>query len=107
MNAYTNIGISAALLAMGAAGGYGSAVYMRPLQPPQQQAAAAPPPAPAPAPVIRTVSWFKGHDAERTAKLEACADNPGVARTGDPECTNARVAQKDIGYDRFIKAANK
>jgi hypothetical protein len=101
MNAYTNIGISAALVAMGAAGGYGSAVYLRPLQPLQQQAATAPPPAPVPA--IRTVSWFAAHAAERGVKLTACDDNPGVGRL-DPECANAARARADAGYDRFLKA---
>lgn len=101
MNAYTNIGISAALVAMGAAGGYGSAVYLHPLQPPQQAATAAPP---APVPAIRTVSWFASHAAERGVKLTACDDNPGVARL-DPECANAGRARADAGYDRFLKAA--
>jgi hypothetical protein len=104
MNAYTNIGISAALVAMGAAGGYGSAVYLRPLQPPQQQAVTVPPPVQVP--VIRTVSWFKANEAERTAKLKACADNPGVGQH-DPECTNASRARSEISYDKFINAANK
>jgi hypothetical protein len=104
MNAYTNIGISAALLAIGAAGGYGSAVYMRPLQPPQQQATAIP--VPAPVPVIRTRSWFRARDAERDAKLAACRDNPGVALMGDPECANADAARTDLNYDRLLKASN-
>ena len=67
MNAYTNIGISAALVAMGAAGGYGSAVYLRPLQPPQQQAAAAAPPAPVPVDPHRVLVCVACRRARRKA----------------------------------------
>lgn len=104
MNAYTNIGFTAALMALSAGAGYGSAVYLRPLQPPQRQAAAAPPPAPIPVPAIRTVSWFTAHAAERGAKVAACRDNPGVGQN-DPECRNAETAGMNVGFNSFHDAA--
>jgi hypothetical protein len=101
MNRYAYAGV-AALMALSGAAGFGSAVYLRPLQPPQQQAATVPPPAPVPA--IRTVSWFEGHEAERAAKMAACADNPGVGQH-DPECLNAGRAAENIGHRNFQAAA--
>jgi hypothetical protein len=43
---------------------------------------------------VRTVSWFKAHQAEMMQKRAACDDNPGSART-DPECANADNAFLD------------
>ena len=43
---------------------------------------------------VRTVSWFKAHQAEMMHKRAACDDNPGNART-DPECANADNAFLD------------
>ena len=107
MNTYAYASGVAALMALsGAAGGSASAVYLRPLQPPQQQTATVPPPAPVqtPAPAIRTLSWFMAHDAERAAKMAACADNPGVARLGDPECDNAFNARDRLNYRASLKS---
>jgi hypothetical protein len=102
MRTYAYASLTAALMAASAGVGAGSVVYMRPLQPPQQQqqAISVPQPTPeAPAPSIRTLAWFKTHDAERIAKVAACADNPGVARLGDPECDNAFYARDEISID--------
>lgn len=97
---------AAAMVAATSALGVGAAIYMRPLQPPQvyeqqQQSGEVQPLAqlaPAPAtPFVtvvratRTVSWFRAHQAEATAKLHLCEDNPGDARH-DPECANASKA---------------
>ena len=102
MNIYAHAGLTVALMATSAGVGAGSVVYMRPLQPPQQQAVAVPQsPLPAPPPAIRATAWFEAHDAERKAKMAACHDNPGVSRLGDPECDNAFNARDNIGYRKF------
>ena len=103
MKTYAYAGLTAALMAASAGVGAGSVVYLRPLQPAQQQQAATPPP-PAPVPAIRTVSWFEAHEAERAAKMAACADNPGVGQH-DPECLNAGRAAENIGHRNFQAAA--
>jgi hypothetical protein len=106
MNTYAYIGLSAALMTASAGIGAGSVVYMRPLQPPQQQAVAVPQSLPLPpAPAIRTASWFEAHDTDRKAKMVACHDNPGVARLGDPECDNAFNARDNIAYRKFHEEA--
>jgi hypothetical protein len=52
-------------------------------------------------PDARTVTWFKAHVPELQAKLAACKDNPGEART-DAECDNAQHAQWDRSFDAFL-----
>jgi hypothetical protein len=52
-------------------------------------------------PEVRTVTWFKAHVPELQAKLAACKDNPGEART-DAECDNAQHAQWDRSFDAFL-----
>jgi hypothetical protein len=52
-------------------------------------------------PDVRTVTWFKAHVPELQAKLSACKDNPGEART-DAECDNAQHAQWDRSFDAFL-----
>jgi hypothetical protein len=49
----------------------------------------------------RTVTWFKTHIPELRAKLAACKDDPGRART-DAECNNAQHAQWDLSFDAFL-----
>lgn len=41
---------------------------------------------------IRTVSWFKAHQAEARQKNAECDDNPGAAMH-DAECINADQAR--------------
>jgi hypothetical protein len=52
-------------------------------------------------PAARTVTWFKAHVPELQAKLAACKNNPGEART-DAECNNAQHAQWDRSFDAFL-----
>ena len=52
-------------------------------------------------PDVRTVTWFMAHVPELQAKLAACKDNPGEART-DAECDNAQHAQWDRSFDAFL-----
>jgi hypothetical protein len=62
----------------------------------------APPVQTAPRPIEpRTVTWFKAHVPELRAKLAACKDDPGRART-DAECNNAQHAQWDLSFDAFL-----
>jgi hypothetical protein len=114
MNTYAYAGLTAALMAASAGVGAGTVVYMRPLQPSQQQAVAAPqqqaavpvPTQGGPAPAIHTLSWYMAHDAEREAKVQACTDNPGASRLGDPECDNAFYARDRLNYLAHLKEKN-
>jgi hypothetical protein len=92
------------LMALSAGLGATGAVYLRPLQPAQPpQQAEITPVMPRPPP-IRTVTWFKAHPAEMTAKLAACGDNPGVGRH-DPECLNADEASSKLSWERQLAEA--
>jgi hypothetical protein len=91
----------AGLTALSAGLGATGAVYLRPAQPPQRAEAA--PVAPG-APPIRTVTWFKEHPGEMSAKLAVCGDNPGVGRH-DPECLNADEAASKLSWERQIAEA--
>jgi hypothetical protein len=98
------------LMALSAAAGATAAVYLRPLQPtpPPQQAMTVPPPAPPEVPqsarvaTVRDIPWFLAHDAERTAKTQACNRNPGEAWR-DPECENATEAAAHIGWQTTLR----
>lgn len=90
------------LMALSAMGGATAAVYVRPLQPPQQIAGVTPMPQAQPAPTVRTVTWFKDHSAERKQKLALCRDNPGLGQL-DPECLNAEHAASEVSFEAFIK----
>ena len=44
---------------------------------------------------VQTVEWYKSHEAERTAMVTKCHNNPGqLAST--PNCVNAQQAVSDI-----------
>ena len=44
---------------------------------------------------VHTVEWYKSHEAERTAMVTECHNNPGqLAST--PNCINAQQAVSDI-----------
>ncbi len=44
---------------------------------------------------VHTVEWYKSHEAERTAMVTKCHNNPGqLAST--PNCVNAQQAVSDI-----------
>ena len=49
---------------------------------------------------VRTVSWYRQHQADLKQKLAACNDNPGAAMT-DVECQNAAEAKSQIDTDEF------
>jgi hypothetical protein len=96
----------AGLMALSAGLGATGAVYLRPLQPAQQQTATAPV-APVPVPVvepIRTVTWFKAHRSELDGKLALCGDNPGLGQH-DPECANAGEAKDQNDIEDFVRSA--
>ena len=45
--------------------------------------------------LVQTVEWYKSHEAERTAMVTKCHNNPGqLAST--PNCINAQQAVSDI-----------
>lgn len=41
---------------------------------------------------VHDMAYYKEHEAERKAMLEACSNNPGEKRN-DPNCINAGEAQ--------------
>lgn len=95
----------AALMAVSAGAGVTSAIYLRPLQPTQQQQAVAPPVLPPPIQVrpVRTVTWFVEHRSELRSKLAQCNDNPGSGAS-DPECLNVETAKQKVDAADLIKA---
>jgi hypothetical protein len=40
----------------------------------------------------RDVTWYRGHEPERAAKLALCKNNPGEL-DGSPNCQNAMAAE--------------
>lgn len=91
-----------AIATLMAAGTMGTtAILTRPLQSPEPSIAVVIPKPVIVAPAIRTVTWFVAHGDERTTKLLACNDNPGVAMH-DPECPNASQAVSEISYQRDV-----
>jgi hypothetical protein len=94
----------AALMVVSAGAGVTSAIYLRPLQPTQQQAVA-PPVLQPPIQVrpVRTVTWFVEHRSELRSKLAQCNDNPGVGAS-DPECLNVETAKQKVDAADLIKA---
>jgi hypothetical protein len=98
----------AGMMALSAGVGATGAVYLRPVQPTQQPPVAIAPPAPIAPPVevvrtVRTVSWFKSHQAEMRSKVALCNDNPGVGHH-DPECLNALEAKQHVEFSNFINS---
>ena len=48
---------------------------------------------------VHTVEWYKSHEAERTAMVTKCHNNPGqLDKT--PNCINAQQAVDDIAMGR-------
>lgn len=45
---------------------------------------------------VKTVDYYKEHEAERKAKIEECKNNPGELR-GTPNCINATTAKMHSG----------
>jgi len=44
---------------------------------------------------VQTVEWYKSHEAERTAMVTKCHNNPGQLASM-PNCVNAQQAVSDI-----------
>lgn len=57
---------------------------------------------PVPVEKIQTVEWYLDHDAERTAKLEECHNNPGVLKD-NANCQNANSAALQLSAGKLKK----
>lgn len=55
---------------------------------------------------VKTVDYYKEHDAERKAKIEECRNNPGGMKD-DPNCQNAFVAHSTANYKKTDKTGGK
>ena len=48
---------------------------------------------------VRTVDWYKSHDAERKSMILKCEENPGELAT-TPNCINAKTAANHLAVDK-------
>ena len=48
---------------------------------------------------VQTVDWYKAHDAERLARIEKCAANPG-GLAASTNCVNAKTAANHLTVDK-------
>lgn len=48
---------------------------------------------------VQTVDWYKAHDAERTAMVSKCRNNPGES-DASPNCINAITAQNHLTVEK-------
>lgn len=46
---------------------------------------------------VKKVDWYKQHEIERKAVIEACDQNPGELRS-DPNCINAKSARESLTW---------
>ncbi|NWN81749.1 MAG: EexN family lipoprotein [Halomonas sp.] len=46
---------------------------------------------------VKTVDWYKQHEAEREAMLDKCRNNPGELKD-DPNCVNAHEAKQASSF---------
>lgn len=48
---------------------------------------------------VRTVDWYKNHDAERKSMILKCEESPGELAT-TPNCINAKTAANHLAVDK-------
>ena len=55
---------------------------------------------------VKTVNWYMEHEAERTAMLEKCDNNPGEL-LGTPDCLNADEAERKLRKAKLEETIEK